>query len=403
MKKKLIALVMFIAITGLFAQENLKFSAQIRPRFEVDNKDFKSSTRANTFTALRTRFGLSFTPSKNLSGFIQAQDSRIYGEETSTTANMKNLDIHQAFFKIENLFDLPFDIKLGRFEAIYGSERFIGSVNWNNVGRSFDGGILSFKSDKVNMDLLVAREFEKFLPGDSTDQNIYALFIDLNLLPSYKIQPFIIMQRMQPTNVLSRSTMGVNVKGSLNKFNHEIDFGYQMGTITSGGREQDISAYTFSFNGEYTFDGEIKPTLGAQIDIASGDNNSIDNNYNAYTSLYGTGHKFFGYMDYFVNFPNDTYGLGVIDFVGKIGIMPINDLKLNLNFHLFNSMKDYLLLNGTKTNSFGTELDLVGSYKYNSNVTFEGGASYFSAGEIFKEKRGKDSASWFYLMAVVNF
>lgn len=403
MKKILIAILILSGFSGILAQENIKFSAQIRPRFEVDNKDFKSSTRANTFTALRTRLGLSFAPSKNLSGFIQAQDSRIYGEETSTTANMKNLDIHQAFFKIENLFDLPFDIKFGRFEAIYGSERFIGSVNWNNVGRSFDGGVISYKGNGINIDLLLAREFEKSLPGDSTDQNIYALFIDMNLFSSYKIQPFIIMQRMQPTNVLSRTTLGVNVKGNLNKFNHEIDFGYQLGTITSGGREQDINAYTFSFNGEYNFDGEIKPALGAQMDIASGDKSSIDNSYNAYTSLYGTGHKFFGYMDYFVNFPNDTYGLGIIDLVGKIGITPINELKLNLNFHLFNSMKDYILMNGTRTNSFGTEIDLVGSYKYNGNVTFEGGASFFSAGEIFKEKRGKDAASWFYLMAVVNF
>lgn len=402
MKKKIIILIMLLTISGITAQENLKFSAQIRPRFEIDNKDFKSSTRANTFSLLRTRLGLSFSPVKNLTGFIQIQDSRTFGEETSTTANMKNLDIHQAFFKIENLFDFPFDIKLGRFEAMYGSERFLGSVNWNNVGRSFDGGILSYKSDRINIDLLLAREFEKFLPGDSTDQNIYALFIDINLFLSYKIQPFIIMQRMQPTNVLSRTTLGVNVKGNLNSFNHEIDFGYQSGTITSGGREQDISAYTFSFNGEYNFDGAIKPTLGAQIDITSGDNNSIDNNYNAYTSLYGTGHKFFGYMDYFVNFPNDTYGLGIIDLVGKIGITPINDLKVNLNFHLFNSIKDYILLNGTKTNSFGTEIDIVGSYKYNSNVTFESGASFFSAGQIFKEKRGKDVASWFYLMAVMN-
>lgn len=402
MKKCLVALLMLVSVSGLTAQENLKFSAQIRPRFEFDNKDFKLATKANTFTLLRTRLGFSFSPVKNLTGFIQVQDSRTFGEETSTSANMKNLDLHQAFFKIENLFDLPIDLKLGRFEASYGSERFIGTVNWNNVGRSFDGGVISFKHDKVNVDLLIAREFERFLVGDSTDQNIYGLFIDLNLIKSYKIRPFVIMQRMQPTNVLSRTTMGINVKGELKNFNHEIDFGYQTGTVTSGGREQDISAYTFSIGADYNFESKLKPMLGAQIDIVSGDNKSTDNNYNAYTSLYGSGHKFFGYMDYFVNFPNDTYGLGLIDLTGKIGFAPLTDLKLNLNFHLFNSMKDYMLLNGSKTNSFGSELDFSTSFSYNKNVTFEGGASFFNAGDIFKEKRGKDTATWFYLMAVVN-
>lgn len=403
MKKLFLVTILILSVSGLFAQETLKFSAQIRPRFEIDNKDFKSSTRANTFTALRTRLGLSFVPTKNFSGFVQIQDSRIYGEETSTTSNMKNLDIHQAYFKINDLFALPLDVKVGRFEAAYGSERFIGPVNWHNVGRSFDGGIITFKNENVNLDMLMAREFEKFLVGDSTDQNIYGLFVDLNIIKSYKIMPFIIMQRIQPTNVLNRTTLGINVKGSLDKFNQELDFGYQFGSITSGGREQDISAYTFSFGVDYLFDSNLKPILGAQIDIASGDNKPTDNNYNAYTSLYGTGHKFFGYMDYFVNFPNDTYGLGLIDLICKFGVVPIENLKIDFNFHLFNSMKDYTLLNGTKSNSFGTELDLVASYKYNSNITFEAGGSFFSASDIFIEKRGKDTATWFYLMAVANF
>jgi hypothetical protein len=142
--------------------------------------------------------------------------------------------------------------------------------------------------------------------------------------------------------------------------------------------------------------------LGAQVDIVSGDDNSGDNDYKSYTSLYGTGHKFFGYMDYFVNFPNDTYGLGVMDLIAKAGIAPLEKLKLALNFHIFNSMEDYTLTDGSNSKSFGTEIDFVATYKYNDNVTFEGGASYFSAGDIFKEKRGKDSSTWFYLMAVAN-
>ena len=108
-------------------------------------------------------------------------------------------------------------------------------------------------------------------------------------------------------------------------------------------------------------------------------------------------------MDYFINLPGDTYGLGLMDLIGKIGITPITGLKLNLNFHLFNSMEDYTLATGSGSKSFGTELDLVASYKYSENVTFEGGASFFSAGDIFKEKRGQDTATWFYLMAAANF
>ncbi len=402
MKKILLALLILLFGSALSGQELIKFSAQIRPRFEIDNKDFKSSTRAGTFTALRTRLGVSFYPSKNLSGFIQAQDSRIFGEETSTTANMKNLDLHQAYFKVENLFDFPVDLKVGRFEASYGSERFISVVGWNNVGRSFDGGILTYKNSFLKVDLMAAREFEKSLPGDSTDQNVYALFADLKLIDSYRIEPFIIWQRMQPTSILNRATFGFNIKGNHNRFAHEIDFGYQTGSLYSGGRTQDISAYTFSFGAEYKAVGELNPVLGAQVDIASGDNNQADTEYKSYTSLYISGHKFYGYMDYFVNFPNDTYGLGLIDMIGKLSISPLQNLTINIHAHLFSSMEEYVLNSGTGSNSFGSEIDLVAAYKYDSNLTFEAGGSLFFPGDIFKEKRGKDNSSWFYLMAVVN-
>ncbi|MDP3442646.1 MAG: alginate export family protein [Ignavibacteria bacterium] len=401
MKRFILLLVLIFSIAQ--AQERVKFSGQIRPRFEIDNKDFKSTTEANTFTAFRTRFGVSLLPTANTSGYIQIQDSRIFGEETSTTTNMKNLDLHQAYIKIDNLFDLPFDLKAGRFEMSYGSERFIGSVNWNNVGRSFDGAILSLKGEKFKIDFIGSREFERARLGDTLDQNVYGAFVDLMIIKNYKIQPFVIMQNSVKSEALKRTTFGFYVMGDLGQFVHEIDFGYQTGSLISLNRKQDIGAYTFSFNAGYTFDTPLKPFFGAQLDIASGDDNLADNDYSAYASLYGTGHKFFGYMDYFTSFPNDAYGVGISDLVIKGALSPIAKLKLNLHFHLFNSMQDYSLISGAKTKQFGSEIDFVASYKYNEAVTFEGGFSFFSPGEIFKERRGKDSASWGYFMAVVNF
>lgn len=399
----LLTIIAFCFTNTLNAQEILKFSAQIRPRFEVDNKDFKSSTLPNTFTVFRTRLGLSFSPLKNISGFIQIQDSRTFGEETSTTTNTKNLDLHQAYFKIDNVFDLPITLKLGRMEVAYGSERFIGAVNWNNIGRAFGGGIVSLITENVNVDLFALKEFEKYNPGDSLDQSVYGVNVEINGIKNYKIQPFIIWQRSSPTDYLSRFTLGTYFKGEMENFNHEIDAAVQLGDIITGFRKQSISAFVFSYNANYTFYANMKPTIGAQIDYTSGDDNSFDDDYKTYASLYGTGHKFFGYMDYFVNMVNDTYGLGITDIVCKVGINPVDPLKINLHFHIFRANKNYLLINGSTSKSFGTELDLVANYKYNNIVSFEGGASLFSPGDIFKEKRGNDTSTWIYLMAVANF
>ncbi|MEG8947930.1 alginate export family protein [Rosettibacter firmus] len=402
MKKIILFSLILISYINLYSQENLKFSFQIRPRFEIDNKDFKSSTNPNTFTQLRTRLGLSFNPLRNLSGFIQIQDSRTFGEEQSTLTNTKNLDVHQAYFIIKDIFNLPLDIKIGRMELSYGSEKFIGPVGWSNIGRAFDGGVITYTNKSIKAEIFAIREIEKFNPSDSLDQNIYGLFTDLYLKSSIKIQPFIIWQRINPTSYLDRATIGFYSKGEHGRFTHEIDFGYQFGSAFIANRKQNINAYTFSLSGDYTFKLKHKPTIGLQLDYASGDNNPADNNYKTYTTLYPTSHKFYGYMDYFINLQNDTYGLGIIDLIAKLSCTHLDKIKFNFNYHLFKSAEDYKYVFGSTSNNFGSELDLVINYKYNEYTNFEGGASLFLPGDIFKEKKGKNNSTWFYIMAIIN-
>lgn len=402
--KKLFFILTLILMTGVIAaQQTVKFSAQIRPRLELDNRSFHSAIPFNNYTYLRTRLGVSFIPSTDINGFIQVQDARIFGNETSTIADMKNVDLHQAYFKIDNFFKLPMDLKVGRMELLYSNERVIGTANWVNTGRSFDGAVLSIKGDKFKADIFSVKENEKLNAGDTLDQNMYGVFTDLMLAQNYKIQPFIIWQRSVPSNLLNRFTLGTYIKGDISAFTHETEFIYQFGDITASSRKQNIAAYMFAFNASYTFDEPSKPLIGAGIDYISGDDNSADNDYKVFNTLYGTGHKFFGSMDYFINMPNDTYGLGVMDLIGKVGITPIENLKATLAGHIFTANADYKLKSGSTTTNFGSEIDLTLSYKYNDNVTIEGNASLFSPGDIFKEKKGRDTATWFYLMTVVNF
>lgn len=401
--KKLSAIVAMILITGIIdAQQTIKFSAQIRPRLELDNRSFNSSTPFNNYTYLRTRLGVTFIPSTEMSGFIQIQDARIFGTETSTTADMKNVDLHQAYFKIDNFFKLPIDLRVGRMELLYSNERVIGNSNWGNTGRSFDGAVLSIKGEKFKADIFGVKENEKLNAGDTLDQNMYGIFTDLILLSNYKIQPFIIWQRAVPSNLLNRFTLGTYIKGDISAFTHETEFIYQFGDITASGRKQNITAFMFAFNAAYTFDEPSKPLIGAGIDYISGDKNSADNGYNVFNTVFGTGHKFFGSMDYFTDMPAHTYGLGIMDLIARVAITPIENLKATLTGHIFLANADYRLKNGSTTKNFGSEIDLQLNYKYNDNIALEGGASLFSPGEIFKEKKGSDTATWFYLMAVVN-
>ncbi len=72
----------------------------------------------------------------------------------------------------------------------------------------------------------------------------------------------------------------------------------------------------FALNIKYKFDSPVKPTIGVGIDYLSGDDGT-DDDYNVFNTLYATNHKYYGFMDYFINLPNDTYGKGLMDYTCK--------------------------------------------------------------------------------------
>jgi hypothetical protein len=196
----------------------------------------------------------------------------------------------------------------------------------------------------------------------------------------------------------SRYTLGIYISGNVGNLSHEVEGAYQLGSVNEN---TDISAFMLALNANYSFDTPIKPNLGAGIDYLSGDDGT-DDKYNVFNTLYATNHKYYGYMDFFIDIPNHTLGLGLMDIHVKADVSPINKFKTSLAFHIFNSNADFTLINGKKTTNFGSEIDLTLFYNYNSAVNFQAGFSLFSPGDIFKQTRGEDNSTWGYLMAVVN-
>lgn len=399
MKKRSLTIVIFMLNLSIsLAQDQIDVSAQIRPRFQMNDKDFSSNIASENFTELRTRLGLKFSPAENISGFIQLQDSRVYGSEPSTLTSIDNIDLHQAYFEVKKIFSLPFNVKLGRLELSFGPQRLIGAVNWHNVGRSFDGGVIKLVTEKVNIDFFSAMTNEERQIGDSNDFSLMGAYGDLKLLDDYKIQPFVISEIETGTD-FNRYTFGIYINGKLGSFSHEVEGAYQLGSIDEN---IDIAAFMFALNINYSFNHPLKPGFGAGIDYLSGDDGEDPDKTTVFNTLYATNHKYYGYMDYFINIPVHTLGLGLMDLHLKADISPLKNLKAALAFHIFNANADYTLFDGGKSTSFGSEVDLTLLYTYNKAVEFQGGISMFSPGDIFKQTRGEDLSTWGYLMAVVN-
>jgi len=213
-----------------------------------------------------------------------------------------------------------------------------------------------------------------------------------------KIQPFLITEMLARQD-FSRYTFGVYLAGKIGGLSHEIEGAYQIGTQSA---DVDIAAYMFALNLKYGIKSAVKPTLAVGIDYLSGDDGEDATKYEVFSTLYATNHKFYGFMDYFLNIPVHTYGKGLMDIHGKVSISPCEKSTIALAYHMFNANADYTLANGNTSTAFGSEMDLTLIYKYNKVVKFQGGFSMFTPGDIFKETKGEDTANWGYLMAIVN-
>jgi hypothetical protein len=398
----LVLLTVMLTLSSMaFGSDEFEISAQIRQRFEMDGRDFNGDTGLDTYNLLRTRLGLTFQPADDLSAFIQIQDSRTFGEEenTLTDGSADNLDLHQAYFSVQKIFDLPLDAKIGRMEVIYGPQRFMGAVGWHNIGRSFDGVIFKLKLQHFSVDVFNLKEVEMGETGDNGDKNVFGAYADFDLIEDQTTQAFLIWQQLRPTEQLDRYTAGLYAKGMIGSFYHETEFAFQGGTIN----DTDVAAYMFALNLGYKFaDVNFKPDVAFGVDYLSGDDDLADDSYKVFDTLYATNHKYYGYMDYFLNIPADTYGLGLMDIHGKLSTTLSKTLWLKAAYHFFSANQDYTLIDGSTEKSFGSEIDLTLIHKYNKHLSFTLGASFFMPGEIFEEERGEDTSNWYYLMTVLT-
>lgn len=424
MKNALFVLTMIFCFhPNIFSQKELgdgwKLNGQIQLRTELDGRDFSNSTHPLTFASMRTRLGIEKSFEDVVSFFVQFQDSRVFGEEPNTLAPIDNIDLHQGFINLNKLFGWDWLIQAGRFEAAYGTERFIGPVGWHFVGRSFDGARFTIAPGSWDIDLfgLTVKESVSYIgnatpptypyPQESTpSSSIYGLWKKSKFDDSNKLDVFgyweVDREQVRPdTCRLNKISLGGTYWGNFGNFSTIVEGAYQFGKQVG----RDVSAYLFSAQGNYQTG---IATLGLGADILSGTNQSESDKVNTFYPTYGTNHKFYGYMDYFINVPINTMNLGLNDFYFKGKITP-EDSKWGfmLDLHYFMSNQKYTFTeNGTENEiiTFGQELDLTVIYDLIKGTKLSWGGSLFFPGDLMKymfDPR-EDIAYWTYLMVTAN-
>ncbi len=378
--KNTIALaVVLMAAATTYAQ--VKISAEVRPRTEYNHgvkQPAMEGQDASVITSQRTRLNLDFKNEAFALGFV-LQDVRKWGEEAQLTTNGNNQTyIHQAW--AEWFMSNKFSLKAGRQELAYDDHRILGNVGWAQQARSHDVALFKYTGD-INVHFGLAYH------NSNLHDNIY------NGLDAYKAMQFLWLNHkgdnysasvlylrngkpywkdlaMTDQGIRYSSTLGTHIKTKLAGIKLAGNFYYQFGDDVTG---KEISAINFSLDAMMAL-GD-KANIGAGYELLSGTDQSVTDKNNSFAPLYGTNHKFNGFMDYFYvgNHGNDV---GLNDIYLKGNFKP-GKVKFNGAIHFFSAdgkIEGY-------DQGLGTELDLWCGYSHKGQVQLDFGYSHMFASD----------------------
>ncbi len=148
-----------------------------------------------------------------------------------------------------------------------------------------------------------------------------------------------------------------------------------------------------------------KPSVTLWWDYLSGTNGSdnINGDTGSFNTLFDTGHKFYGYMDFFLG----TQPRGLSDLAIKFKSQPAAKTTLKLDLHNFSQTASGSAPTcttcslGAKT--LGQEIDLTGIYKYSPSTKWVVGYSHFFTRDAFNGVQDNDDQDWMYVMIDVKF
>ena len=438
----------------------IKIGGSIRHRFEMQHEfggsqvgATSSNVKTEDFTLQRVRLYFDMNVNKNVRAFIKLQDVRTWGIERSaagngTVGNLGRVDLNEAYVELRNLGDLSsalenISVKIGRWQWFYGDHRLIGTLNWANQSRSYDGMRVRWAKNNNWIDLF-GSSVDEFDTGSdaaagevdatgaaargSQDEVLWGFYSHFKVTDGLAVEPYMINRfrsRDQDgvdsgaiTAGEQRYTLGARIVGKKIPWLPGVDFkleqAWQFGdtnptTGINAGTDMDIDAFAGAWGVGYTFSNVAwSPRIGYQFAFASGDDNVTDDDLETFDHLYPTGHARLGYMDFHAWQNIEAHK---IEFSAK----PTKKLLLKADLWFFEAAEEedtrFGVVGGLgssaggmggrgavpvdartglpiRDDEYGTELDLVFKYKLFKNFGIVGGYSHYWTDDFIENAIG---------------
>jgi hypothetical protein len=398
--------------------DRIQFGGQIRFRAEVrQNADLNSRLPdVQDFIGQRIRFHIRGKLSDTVETFVEFQDSRLWGQETSTLASDHLTDLHQAYLQVNNFLQPGLSLRAGRQEIIYGAERLIGATRWDNVGRSFDALKMGYGSENWWSDWFAAKVVDRRDTGrGDRDQYLYGIYNQFFRRRPQHLEVYGILFRdglRKPGEIAARGqkateimTLGLRSDGNLEPgISYDVEFADQFGHRGfDSHRARALAAQMYK-----TVEETHQLRLGFEYDVATGDRNPYDGRSGEFFNLFPANHQHYGYAD-LMGWRN------MQDFRPMFTVAPARPVKFDIDYHRL-----YLLaargpwkdaggnvLGSDPTGKSGTrvgdELDFTLGFPIHKHLKVLSGYSLFFPGEYASKTLGEDNQHFVYLQTIVDF
>jgi len=409
MKKNILLTFLVVFLTTNLSAQQFDLSAELRPRYEntfgIKTLRVKGQ-EANNFVSQRTRLNFDFNQDK-LIFKVSLQNVRVWGDVSTLSADDNATALHEAWG--EAVLSEKVSLKLGRQEIVYDDHRIFGNVGWAQQARSHDAFLVKFTPNanhRIDVGLAYNADNQANLDAGYSNAAGYKTFQyawyhgDFNKfgLSFLLLNTGIEFEDVADNNKLTvdfMQTIGPRFTYKSGDFNANAAAYFQTGKVV----ETDVSASYFAANFGYKINDNFSAAIGGEL-LSGTDMNDTSGKIKSFAPLFGTNHKFNGWMDYFY-VGNHANNVGLTDLNATISYKK-NKFSAKIIPHFFSTAADVIDSNGNKMEAnLGTEIDFTLGYKLSKTISLNAGYSKMFATETMEAIKGGDkdvNNSWGWVM-----
>jgi hypothetical protein len=294
--------------TGVAAQDpserSPKFSVEYRTRAE-DVRGAEPTAAGNDLAYLtRLRLTAAIPLPARLFVVAQLQDARpLSADARRRPAGAANdLDLRQGYVEMRR--GTRWMARGGRQELTFGEQRLIGSGEWTNVGRTFDGVRMTFSSAPLAVTVFGASvvrvrtdQFDRF----QSDERLAGAVATVHPVPGLTIEPYLFWRAVDRAvgegGHAGRAYLyapGARFVASHGPLDAVAELVLERGRSASTPLAAGAGTYRAGWTVAHL---PRRPRIGAEFSHASGDRDGSDGRLGTFDQLYPTNHAKYGLTD----------------------------------------------------------------------------------------------------------